>query len=75
MSATSARFAWRRSSQAFSVFDVNQVVSNRDEFFLDNDSAHLNAVSHELLGRALFDYYQSAPTIVTIQSFRRNIDQ
>ena len=54
-----------------SVFDTDSVIRPREEYFLPNDKEHLNAVSHELLGRALFDFYQSAPTIVTIQAFRR----
>jgi hypothetical protein len=59
-------------SQLFSVFDTNDVVQPRDEFFLTNDREHLNGVSHELIGRALFDFYQSAPTIVTVQRINRN---
>ena len=54
------------TNQAFSVFDTGAVVGPRDEYFLTGDEEHLNAVSHELIGRALFDFYQSAPTIVTI---------
>lgn len=54
-----------------SVFDTDAVIRPREEYFLPNDTEHLNAVSHELLGRSLFDFYQSAPTIVTIQAFRR----
>ncbi|GAB3809366.1 hypothetical protein GCM10028819_50790 [Spirosoma humi] len=54
-----------------SVFDTDSVIRPREEYFLPNDKEHLSAVSHELLGRSLFDFYQSAPTIVTIQAFRR----
>ena len=57
--------------QLFSVLDTDSVIQPREEYFLPNDSEHLSAVSHELLGRQLFDFYQSAPTIVTIQSTRR----
>lgn len=57
--------------QLVSVFDTDSIIRPREEYFLSNDKAHLNAVSHELLGRSLFDFYQSAPTIVTIQAFRR----
>lgn len=57
--------------QVFSVFDTDSVIQLREEYFLPNDPKHLSAVSHELLGRVLFDFYQSAPTIVTIQSVRR----
>lgn len=57
--------------QLFSVFDADSVIQLREEYFLPNDPEHLSAVSHELLGRVLFDFYQSAPTIVTIQSVRR----
>ncbi len=55
-----------------SVFDTDSIIRPREEYFLPDDKEHLNAVSHELLGRALFDFYQSAPTIVTIQAFRRD---
>lgn len=58
--------------QSFSVFDSSAVIKPRDEYFLPNDAEHLNAISHELLGRSLFDYYQSAPTIITVQSPNRN---
>ena len=54
-----------------SVFDTNSVIRSREEYFLPNDTSHFNAVSHELLGRSLFDFYQSAPTIITVQSTRR----
>lgn len=57
--------------QIFSVFDTDSVIQLREEYFLPNDPEHLSAVSHELLGCVLFDFYQSAPTIVTIQSVRR----
>lgn len=58
--------------QSFSVFDANWVLRPQEAYFLTNDSEHLSAVSHELLGRSLFDYYQSAPTIITVQSQNRN---
>lgn len=58
-------------AHVFSVFDTDLVIQPREEYFLPNDKEHLSAVSHELLGRAVFDFYQSAPTIVTIQAIRR----
>jgi len=62
----------RRSiRQVFSVFDTSQVLLPRPEYFSDGDAPYLNASSHELLGRSLFAFYQSAPTIVTIQPIRR----
>lgn len=64
----------RAGDQLFSVFDSSSVVLPREEYFLPNENEYLNAVSHELLGRALYDFYQSAPTIVTIQAVRRNGD-
>ncbi|GAB3557200.1 SGNH/GDSL hydrolase family protein [Spirosoma fluminis] len=64
----------KAGDQLFSVFDSSSVLLPHDEYFLPDDATHLNAVSHELLGRALFDFYQSAPTIVTIQAVRRNGD-
>ena len=57
--------------QAFSVFDTGAVVQPREEYFLPGDDEHLNGVSHELIGRALFDFYQSAPTIVTVHATNR----
>ncbi|GAB3941387.1 hypothetical protein GCM10028805_04540 [Spirosoma harenae] len=57
--------------QLFSVFDTDSVIEKGEEYFLTNDKEHLNAISHELLGRFLFDFYLSAPTIVTIQTIRR----
>lgn len=60
------------NKQLFSVFDADLVVQPREEYFLSNDGEHLNAVGHELLGQALFDFYQSAPTIVTVQPVRRD---
>ncbi|QDK79122.1 SGNH/GDSL hydrolase family protein [Spirosoma sp. KCTC 42546] len=58
-------------NQLFSVFDSDLVIRPEEEYFLANDPQHLNAISHELLGHSLFDFYLSAPTIVTIQAIRR----
>ncbi|SOD79185.1 SGNH/GDSL hydrolase family protein [Spirosoma fluviale] len=55
-----------------SVFDTDSIIRPREEYFLPNDHVHLNDISHELLGRSLYDFYQSAPTIVTIQSIRKD---
>ncbi|MBD2702405.1 SGNH/GDSL hydrolase family protein [Spirosoma sp. BT702] len=57
--------------QLVSIFETNSVIGASDEYFLPDDSKHLSAVSHELLGRSLFDFYESAPTIVTVQTVRR----
>lgn len=61
----------RTIRQVFSVFDTSQVLAPRPEYFSDRDAQYLNASGHELLGRSLFAFYQSAPTIVTIQPIRR----
>ena len=58
--------------QTVSVFDADRVIRPQEEYFLPNDTEHLSAVGHELLGRSLFDFYLSAPTIITIQSTRRD---
>ncbi len=58
--------------QTISVFDADAIIRPQEEYFLPNDVDHLSAVSHELLGRSLFDFYLSAPTIITIQSIRRD---
>lgn len=57
--------------RGFSVFDTDGVVQPREEYFLTDDPAHLNAVGHELLGRALFDFYQNAPSVITVPPIRR----
>lgn len=57
--------------QLFSVFDSDSIIEPREEYFLANDPWHLNAISHEMLGRSLFDFYLSAPTIVTVQTIKR----
>lgn len=57
--------------QLFSLFDTSAWLLPRPEYFLDDSSSVLNAVSHELLGRSLYTFYQSAPTIVTVQPTRR----
>ncbi|GAB3711243.1 hypothetical protein GCM10027592_48620 [Spirosoma flavus] len=57
--------------QLVSVFDTDSIIRSGDEYFLPGDTKHLSAVSHELLGRSLFDFYESAPTIVTVQAVRR----
>lgn len=57
--------------QLFSVFDTDSVIRPKEEYFLNGDDDHLNAISHEILGRSLFDFYLSAPTIVTVQTIKR----
>jgi hypothetical protein len=57
--------------QLFSVFDSHLIVAPREEYFQANSHTFLNNISHELVGRALFDFYQSAPTIVTVQAIKR----
>ncbi|WP_338876851.1 SGNH/GDSL hydrolase family protein [Spirosoma sp. SC4-14] len=58
--------------QLFSVFDSDSVVYPREEYFLENSPSYLNAIGHELIGLALFDFYVAAPTIVSIRPIRRN---
>lgn len=58
--------------QGFSMFDTSLHIRSTDEYFLDRHPDYLNAVSHELIGRALFDFYQATPTIVTIRWVRKN---
>lgn len=58
--------------QDFSVFDTSRHVRPTPEYFLDRLPAFMNAVAHELVGRALFDFYQATPTIVAIRSVRKN---
>lgn len=56
----------------FSVFDTDRVIEPREEYFLPGEAGYLNAIGHELVGRALFDFFLAAPTIVSIHSIRRN---
>ncbi len=58
--------------QGFSVFDTSRHIRPTAEYVLDHLPAFLNAVSHELVGRALFDFYQATPTIVAIRPVRKN---
>jgi len=57
--------------QMFSLFDTSERLLPRPEYFIGNGSSMLSATSHELLGRSLYAFYQSAPTIVTVQPIRR----
>ncbi len=59
-------------SQLFSIFDTQAVARPRDEHFLTGSPEYLNGVSHELIGQALFEFYQSAPTIITVQTSNKN---
>jgi len=65
-----AALLYEADEQLFSIFDADAVIRPQEEYFLTDDNEHLNAISHELLGRSLYDFYQSAPTIVTIQTIR-----
>lgn len=58
--------------QGFSVFDTSRHIRPTPEYALDHMPNFLNAVAHELVGRALFDFYQATPTIVAIRSVRKN---
>jgi hypothetical protein len=58
--------------QGFSVFDTSLYIRPTSEYFLEQCPNHLNAVSHELIGRALFDFYQATPTIVAIRWVKKN---
>ncbi|GAB3574546.1 hypothetical protein GCM10027578_37370 [Spirosoma luteolum] len=58
--------------QGFSIFDTSSLIRAAPEYFQDRQPAYLNAVGHELLGQALFDFYQATPTIVAIRSIRRD---
>ncbi|WP_128544338.1 hypothetical protein [Larkinella soli] len=49
----------------FRVFDTQWLVEPREEYFIPDDRERLNAVSHELIGRRLFDFYREEPTIST----------
>ena len=55
------------------VFDAHALLNMGDVCFLTNDPAHLNAVGHELLGSALYDFYRVGTSVVDDpSSFRRH---
>ncbi len=43
------------------VFDTGRLLGVGDEYFLPHDPARLNAVSHELIGSWLYDFYEQQP--------------
>ncbi len=45
------------------VFDTGRLIGRGDEYFLPDDPARLNAVSHELVGSWLYDFYRQQPVI------------
>lgn len=51
--------------RGFRVFDVQALVDEREEFFITDDRERLNAISHELIGRRLYDFYRTEPSITT----------
>ncbi|GAB3341002.1 hypothetical protein GCM10027299_54900 [Larkinella ripae] len=51
--------------RGFRVFDVQALVDERDEFFITDDRERLNAISHELIGRRLYDFYRTEPSKTT----------
>lgn len=50
--------------QGFSIFDTHTLIQPREEYFIANDPAHLNAVGHELIGSRLFDFYRAEPIVL-----------
>ncbi len=60
-------------SRAFMpVFDAHALLNMGDVCFLTDNSARLNAVGHEVLGSALYDFYRIGTTVVDdFSSFRR----
>ncbi|GAB3891512.1 hypothetical protein GCM10028803_03400 [Larkinella knui] len=51
--------------RGFRVFDVQSLIDSREEFFITGDRERLNAISHELIGRRLYDFYRTEPSITT----------
>lgn len=51
--------------RGFRVFDVQALIDSREEFFITGDRERLNAISHELIGRRLYDFYRTEPSITT----------
>ncbi|WP_421826409.1 hypothetical protein [Larkinella sp.] len=51
--------------RGFRVFDVQALVDSREEFFSTGDRERLNAISHELIGRRLYDFYRTEPSMTT----------
>ncbi|GAB3260475.1 hypothetical protein GCM10027347_24790 [Larkinella harenae] len=48
--------------RGFRVFDVQALIDSREEFFITGDRERLNAISHELIGRQLYDFYRTEPS-------------
>ncbi|MGA0560733.1 hypothetical protein ACO2Q8_28970 [Larkinella sp. VNQ87] len=55
------------SHRGFHVFDVQALIDSREEFFITGDRERLNAISHELLGRRLYDFYRAESSLTTGQ--------
>ncbi|MFC5411989.1 hypothetical protein ACFPMF_21880 [Larkinella bovis] len=49
----------------FRVFDVQALIDSGEEYFIPGDRERLNAISHELIGRRLYDFYRTEPSITT----------
>ncbi|MBC8156128.1 MAG: SGNH/GDSL hydrolase family protein [Bacteroidetes bacterium] len=52
-------FLQQGGQQGFPVFDTDRVIRPSPAYFLTNDGGHLNAGSHELLGRTLYAFYKT----------------
>jgi len=57
-----------------SVFDTHKHIRTGEEYFLGSGQAYLNAISHELIGRELYDFYQAEPTIVSVMPSKPNLN-
>ncbi|GAA4416620.1 hypothetical protein GCM10023187_48210 [Nibrella viscosa] len=60
-------FIREATQQEFSVFDTHMLIQPKEEFFITDDPAHLNAVGHELIGSRLFDFYRAEPIVLPDQ--------
>ncbi|GAA4448181.1 hypothetical protein GCM10023189_05670 [Nibrella saemangeumensis] len=60
-------FIEEAAHQGFSVFDTHTLIQPREEYFIIDDPAHLNAVGHELIGSRLFDFYRAEPVVLPDQ--------
>lgn len=45
------------------VLDTHSVIRPQDDVYIPDDPSHFNALGHELLGRALFDSYETKLTL------------
>jgi|GEM_PF-6679930 len=54
----------------FSVFDIQSIIGAGEEFFRPDSPVQLSAISHELIGRRLYDYYRGETTLAPPREYK-----